>query len=248
MTTCVTSCLLHLLRSLQLRSISRSRCLQDPQRYFKKKKHAIYYTSGHRMHEALPSPPVEPSPLHAWLDAQYSIISKASIRSHLRQILLRLSTRARIVGESARNLWGYVHRSFDAGIANSNSPGQLYPLLLPATPLRHANLTLTCVYWFTNREWRPRSEPSVLFPGRCVYCIVLFFTYRLSIDSQHIDKNTKIPTWMYPSSVNVFQTGQLEAASDVREHEEKSNRRRVRTNWFNVTLDESMLGRTCSLE
>ncbi len=208
--------------------------------------HAAYYTTNQRMLEALPpSPPVGPSPFYAWLNAQYSIISKTSIRSHLRRILPKFSTHTRIVEEPARNIWGYVHRSFDVVIANSNSPGQPYPLLLRTTPLGQANLTLTCLYWFTNCDWMLRffcpDDPSVDEFGRCVYGIACSLI--LSIDSRHINKNTTLPAWVCPSSVKALQTGQLEAAIDDREHEEKSNRRCARTDgspvpWmFNVTLD-----------
>ncbi len=99
--------------------------------YFKK--HGSYYRSGHRMHEALPSPPVGPSPFCVWLEAQYSIISNTPSPSHSRQILPRFSTRTRIAEESARNLWGCVRCSFDAG-----RQLQLSRSTLPASSPNHA--------------------------------------------------------------------------------------------------------------
>ncbi len=128
-----------------------------------------------------------------WLSAKhwFTVIWGGYCQDFL-PILELLSSQQEIYG-------GCMVSSFDVGIADSNSPDQPYSLLLPTTHLHNASLMLTCMYWFMNHDWRPRSESLVLFPGRCIYCIVLFLNYRLSIDLQHIDKNTKMPAWMCPS-------------------------------------------------
>ncbi len=106
-----------------------------------------YCTTDQRMLEAQPPSPLIglPSPFNTWLEAPYSVISKTPSHSHLRWILPIFSVCTSIVEGSARNLWGYMHCSFGVGVAYSNSPGQPYPLLLPTTSLRQANLMLTCV-------------------------------------------------------------------------------------------------------
>ncbi len=72
------------------------------------------------------------------------------------------------------------------------------------------------------------DDPSVDGLGRCVYCIACSLI--LSIDSQHIDKNINLPAWMCTSSVKALQTWQLEAVSDVRELEGKSDWRHAHMN------------------